>query len=191
HTNSRDEALGLPTDESATIALRTQQLIAEESGVTHTIDPLAGSYTIEKETARIVEGAKALIQKIDDIGGSIQAIDKQFFQNAIAERAYEFASRLETGEQKIVGVNAYQTEEAKAQDILKVDPALEKEQCDRLQAFRQNRDQGATTQALAQLKTAAQGQDNLMPHIIQAANAHATLGEIAHTLRGVFGLYQP
>ncbi|MEZ4820623.1 MAG: methylmalonyl-CoA mutase family protein [Bdellovibrionota bacterium] len=191
HTNSRDEALGLPTDESATIALRTQQLIAEESGVTNTIDPLAGSYTIEKETARIVEGAKALIKKIDDIGGSIQAIDKQFFQNAIAERAYEFASRLETGEQKIVGVNAYQTEEAKAQDILKVDPTLEKEQCDRLQAFRQNRDQGATTQALAQLKTAAQGQDNLMPHIILAANAHATLGEIAHTLRGVFGLYQP
>lgn len=191
HTNSRDEALGLPTDESATIALRTQQLIAEESGATNTIDPLAGSFTIEKETSRIVQGAKELIEKIDVLGGSIHAIDKQFFQNAIAERAYEFASRLETGEQKIVGVNAYQTEEAKAQDILKVDPALEKEQCDRLKAFRTNRNQSETDAALAQLKQAAAGNQNLVPIIIEAALARATLGEIAHTLRGVFGLYQP
>lgn len=191
HTNSKDEALGLPTDFSATTALRTQQVIAEESGIPDTIDPLAGSYTIERETQRIILGAKKLIQDIDDMGGSVLAIEKQYFQNAIAERAYEFAQRLETQEQKIVGVNAYQTEEAKAKDILKVDPALEKEQIQRLKAYRQKRNQKATDAALASLQEAAKGKDNLMPHIIEAVEHRATLGEIAHTLRDIFGLYQP
>jgi len=191
HTNSRDEALGLPTDESATIALRTQQIIAEESGVINTIDPLAGSFTIENETQRIFDGAKTLIEKIDQMGGSIAAIEKQFFQNAIAERAYEFASRLETREQKIVGVNAFQTETAQTKDILKVDPALEKEQHDRLKSYRQNRNQDATNLALKNLQVQAAQTTNLVPHIIEAVENRATLGEISHALRAVFGLYQP
>lgn len=191
HTNSRDEALGLPTDESAMIALRTQQIIADESGAINTIDPLAGSFTIEKETKRIADGAMELIETIEGLGGSIAAIEKQYFQNAIAERAYDFAMEMEKGERKIVGVNAYVTESLQAPDILKMDPALEQDQCARLKKFREQRDQQITNQALAQLKTAAAGKDNLMPSIIAAANARATLGEISHTLRGVFGLYQP
>lgn len=191
HTNSKDEALGLPTDESAMIALRTQQIIADESGVTHTIDPLAGSFTIENETLRIANGARELIEKIDQLGGSIAAIEKQFYQNAIAERAYEFARRLETKEQKIVGMNAYQTQALKTPDILKMDPSLEFEQCERLKAFRKNRNSKKVQDCLAQLKTKAATKENVMPTIIEAAQEHATLGEIAHTLRGVFGLYQP
>jgi len=191
HTNSRDEALGLPTDTSATIALRTQQLIADESGMAQTIDPLAGSFTIEKETQRIYEGAKSLVQKVDQLGGSIQGIEKEFFQNAIAERAFEFAKRLESGEQKIVGVNVHQTDQAKAQDILKVNPNLEKEQVARIKRYRKNRSAPKADQALKALKKVSLEKDNLMPFIIEAVQARATLGEISHALRDTFGIHQP
>lgn len=191
HTNSRDEALGLPTDESAMIALRTQQIIADESGAAQTIDPLAGSYTIEKETMRIHDAAFKIIEQIDQMGGSIQAIQKNFFQQAIADRAYEFQQDIEKKERKIVGVNAYQTEELHTPSILKIKPELEQEQRARLAQFRKSRNANAHKQILQKLKEKAASKENLMPTIIECVETHATLGEIANTLRTVFGLYQP
>lgn len=191
HTNSRDEALGLPTDESAMIALRTQQIIADESGATNTIDPLAGSYTIEKETKKIFDEAWKMIRTIDDMGGSIHAIEKKFFQNAISDRAYEYQQEIERNERKIVGMNAYQTETNVTPPILKMKPELESDQCKRLQSFRKNRNAANHKQILHKLKEKAAGNENLMPIIVECVENHATLGEIANTLRGVFGIYQP
>ena len=191
HTNSRDEALGLPTDESAMIALRTQQIIADEAGVASTIDPLAGSYTIEKETQRIYDGALKLIDEIDQMGGSIQAIQKQYFQKAIADRAYDYQQDIERNDRKIVGVNAYQTEELTTPSILKINPQLEQEQRKKLEQFRKQRNADRYRQTLQNLKTKAATKENLMPAMIECVEAHATLGEISNTLRGVFGLYQP
>jgi methylmalonyl-CoA mutase N-terminal domain/subunit len=191
HTNSRDEALGLPTDNSAMIALRTQQIIADESGATNTIDPLAGSFTVEKETNRIFEGAKKIIQEVTAMGGSVQAIEEKYFQNAIAERAYEYQQEIERKERKIVGVNTYTTEVLKAPDVLKLNPQLENEQRARLKNFRDTRNMSETTAALAKLENASKGKENLIPYIIEAAKAKATLGEIASTLKKEFGIYQP
>ncbi|MCC7460329.1 MAG: methylmalonyl-CoA mutase [Proteobacteria bacterium] len=191
HTNSRDEALGLPTDQSAMIALRTQQIIADESGATNTIDPLAGSYTIEKETQRIFDGAKKIIQEVTSMGGSVQAIEEKYFQNAIAERAYEYQQEIERKERKIVGVNAYTTENLKAPDVLKLNPQLEIDQRARLKKFRESRDMKATQTALQKLENASRGKENLIPFIIEAAKANATLGEVATTLKKEFGIYQP
>lgn len=191
HTNSRDEALGLPTDQSAMIALRTQQIIADESGVTNTIDPLAGSFTVEKETNRILNGAKKMIQEVSDQGGSVLAIENKYFQNAIAERAYEYQQEIERGERKIVGVNAYTTESLKAPDVLKLNAQLEIDQRARLKKFRESRDVAKTKATLSKLEQAAKGKENLIPYIIEAAKAKATLGEIANTLRKEFGIYQP
>lgn len=191
HTNSRDEALGLPTDNSAMIALRTQQIIADESGATNTIDPLAGSFTVEKETQRIFDGAKKIIDEVTAMGGSVKAIEEKYFQNAIAERAYEYQQEIERNERKIVGVNAYTTEALKAPDVLKLNPKLENEQRERLKKFRETRNANETKAALQKLEEASKGKENLIPYIVEAAKSKATLGEIADTLRRTFGLYQP
>lgn len=193
HTNSRDEALSLPTQESAMLALRTQQILAEESGIANTIDPVGGSYLIETETQRLVEAAEKIIRQIDEIGGSVRAIEEQFFQKAIADRSYEYQQNIEKLERKIVGMNAFvaSAESTEPAALLKVDPKLEAQQKTRLENFRKNRDQNKANAKLAHLSKAAEGQDNLVPHILEAVESHATLGEISHTLRKVFGLYQP
>ncbi|MCB0327559.1 MAG: methylmalonyl-CoA mutase [Bdellovibrionales bacterium] len=193
HTNSRDEALGLPTDESAKIALRTQHILAQEMGVAQTIDPLAGSYTVEKETCRLEQEAWKEIQKIQDMGGSIPAIEKQYFQQAIAERAYQYQQSIETGERKIVGLNAYvDQDKIAAPPILTINPQLEQAQRERLKAYRASRNQEACTEKLSLLgRAAAEGKKNLVPFILQAVHAKATLGEISKTLKEVYGSYQP
>ena len=191
HTNSRDEALSLPTQESAMLALRTQQILAEESGIANTIDPCGGSYLIERETDRIVERAQALLDQIDSIGGSVRAIEQQFFQKAIAERSYEYQQQIETLERKIVGVNAFAAKSEATPSILKVDPALEDQQRRALADLRSSRDGAACRSALDAIRTAADSKENLVPLILDAVERNATLGEISNTLRGVFGLYQP
>jgi methylmalonyl-CoA mutase N-terminal domain/subunit len=191
HTNSKDEALALPTAEAATLALRTQQILAEESGVASSVDPTAGSYAIEAETARIERAASRLIDEVDRLGGSVAAIEKGLFQKAIAERSYAYQQEIERGERKIVGVNAYRTDAARTGTILKVDPKLEENQRARLARFRANRDATRTEKTLADLETAARGSPNLVPFVLAAVEAHATLGEISDTLRRVYGAYEP
>ena len=190
HTNSRDEALGLPTEESALIALRTQQIIAHESGVTGTIDPLAGSFYVEALTNRIEEEAAGYIRKIGELGGSVAAIEQGFMQREIQKAAYRYQKEVETGERVVVGVNRFQVEGEHRVDFLRVDPKVQEEQVSRLHRLKQRRDGAAVTQALRRLKRAAQGTENLLPPILEAVKAYATLGEICDTLRDVFGEYR-
>ena len=189
HTNSRDEALSLPTEESARIALRTQQIIAYESGVADTVDPLAGSYFIEKLTDEIEERASEYIQKIDEMGGAVEAVKNHFFQNEIARSAYEYQKKVESGEQVIVGVNRFTIEEEPPEKILRVDEAAAARQVQRVKELRQRRDNAAVQRALHRLKEAAHTSENLMPYIIEAVEQYATVGEISDTLREVFGEY--
>lgn len=191
HTNSRDEALALPTELSAMLALRTQQIIGEETGAANTVDPVAGSYTVERETDRIESSARALMDEIERVGGSVKAIEKGFFQRAIAERAYQYQRQIEMKERKIVGVNAYSSEKVHAPVILKVDPKLEDRQRERLKTFRLKRDSKRVGQLLETLERTAKSKDNLVPTILEAIETHATLGEIADTLRRAFGTYRP
>ncbi|HKY64218.1 MAG TPA: methylmalonyl-CoA mutase family protein [bacterium] len=190
HTNSRDEALALPTEASATLALRTQQLIAYETGVADTIDPLAGSYLIESLTDQIEKKALEYIEKIDRMGGAVKAIEAGFQQREIQESAYQYQKAIEEKRQIIVGVNEFTMKEEPVKDILKVDPALELRQKQQLKALRERRDNLKVAQAREALAKAARGKDNLMPHILEAVRCYTTLGEISDTLRGVFGLYQ-
>jgi methylmalonyl-CoA mutase, N-terminal domain len=189
HTNSRDEALGLPTESSALLALRTQQIIANESGVADVIDPLGGSWAIEAMTDEIEGKAAAYIEKIDGMGGMVEAIDKGWVQREIQDAAYAWQRSVETKDQVVVGVNAYKTAEPPV-TVMKVDPALEEAQVTRLKAFRAARDSGAATQAVDAVRRAAQGTENLMPHILAAVKARATLGEISDAMREVFGEYR-
>ncbi len=189
HTNSRDEALSLPTDDSARIAIRTQQIIAYESGVADTVDPLAGSYFVEKLTDQIEERAFEYIRKIDEMGGAVEAVKNHFFQTEIARSAYEYQKKVESGEQVIVGVNKFTIEEEPPKDLLRIDEAAVARQIERLQQLRQRRDNRAVRQALEQLKQAARGKQNLMPPIIHAVEQYATVGEISDALRSVFGEY--
>jgi methylmalonyl-CoA mutase, N-terminal domain len=189
HTNSMDEALGLPTESAARIALRTQQVIGYESGVPDTADPLGGSYAIEYLTNEIEQLASDYIKKIDDIGGMLRAIEKGYPQREIEHAAYEYQRRVESGEQTVVGVNRFISEEAASVPLLRIDPELERQQVERLKAMRARRDQRAATEALDQIEQAARGDDNLMPHIVRAVEAYSTLGEISDTLRTVFGNY--
>ncbi|RMH40825.1 MAG: methylmalonyl-CoA mutase [Deltaproteobacteria bacterium] len=191
HTNSYDEALGLPTEESARIALRTQQVIAHESGVADFIDPLAGSYAVEALTDEIERRALAYIDKIDQLGGVIAAIESGYIQREIERRAYEHQRAVERRERIVVGVNAFTVDEEPPIDVLTVDPALERAQIERVRALRARRDGPAVTRALDALRDAARGDDNLIPHILHAVKAEATVGEIADALRDVFGEYQP
>ncbi|MCF7886481.1 MAG: methylmalonyl-CoA mutase family protein [Candidatus Marinimicrobia bacterium] len=190
HTNSRDEALGLPTEKSVQIALRTQQIVAEESGVTNTVDPLAGSYYIENLTDTIEEKVFEYLNKIDDLGGMGQAIEKGYIQKEIQDSAYRYQREIEEQERIVVGMNKYQTEEEQPDDILQVDPRLRKEQMQRLDKLKSERDGQKVQTSLDQLQEAAASDENLMPYILEAARNYATLGEICDIMRAEFGEYQ-
>ena len=190
HTNSLDEALALPTEDSALIALRTQQIIAHETGVANTIDPVAGSYAIESLTSQIEAGAKAYLDKIDALGGMLQAIDSGFVQSEIQKAAFDYQHAVETKEQIVVGVNEFQAEEGRQIPTLRVDPALEREQIARLQALRSRRNANETHAALTELERRARTNENLLPTILAAVESFATVGEISDALRRVFGEYQ-
>ncbi len=190
HTNSFDEALALPTEESVRIALRTQQIIAHESGVGDTIDPLAGSYTIEAMTNEIERKAEEYIEKIDSMGGMVRAIEMGYVQKEINESAYKYQLSVEKGETIVVGVNEFTVEEDIPMDnILKVDPEVEERQRARLRKLKESRDQKRVEKALSRIKNAAVNGENLMPPIIDAVRVYATVGEISDTLRKVFGEY--
>src|SRR5262249_18300451 len=187
HTNSMDEALGLPSEEASRLALRTQQVILEETGVTHTIDPLGGSYFVEALTHELEARAQTLIDEIDRRGGMIKAIDEGYPQREIERASYEFQKALERGDERVVGVNAY-TENGGAEiPVFRVDPRLEKDQCARLATARSARDSARVNAALARLDSAAKTTDNLMPRIVEAVAARATIGEICGTLARTFG----
>ncbi len=189
HTNGYDEALSLPTEEAARIALRTQQIVAFESGAPDTVDPLAGSYYVEALTKNVEEEAWKIIQYIDEMGGSVNAIEQGYMQNEIARSAYEYQRRVESGEQIIVGVNKF-TGSEESIPVMKIDSSIQVAQTEKLKALREKRDNNACDEALAKLKTAAQGSSNLMPLVLDAAEKYCTLGEIADVLRDVFGEYR-
>jgi len=191
HTNSRDEALALPTEESVRIALRTQQIIAYESGVTETVDPLAGSYYVEHLTNLIEQKAMEYIQKIDELGGAPKAIEKGYIQQEIQDSAYRYQQEIESGRRIVVGVNKFQIEEEPPKNLLKVNPEVEKIQRKKLEVLRATRDNIAVKSALEELSCKAKTSENLMPSIINCVKVYATLGEISDTLRGVFGEYKP
>jgi methylmalonyl-CoA mutase, N-terminal domain len=190
HTNAKDEALSLPTEESARLALRTQQIIAHESGVTHTADPVGGSYAIEKLTAEIECEARQYIERIDALGGTLAAIEKNYIQNEIQNAAYAFQQAVENGQEVVVGVNRFKQSEGQAQAPFRLDPELEQQQIARLREVRASRSCAVFDERLRMLEQAARSSDNLMPHILSCAEAHATVGEISDRLRAVFGEYR-
>ena len=190
HTDAYDEALALPTDRAALIALRTQQIIAEETGVANTVDPLGGSYFVESLTKQMEDGAYDYFAKIDAMGGMVEAIEKGFPQREIQDSAYQYQKAVERGDQVIVGVNKYQMEESSEVPILVIDEAVRDRQNERLQRTRDRRDSGAVANALEKLKKAARDDENTMPATIEAVRAYATLGEICDALRDVYGLYE-
>nr|BBH89241.1 methylmalonyl-CoA mutase [Thermosporothrix sp. COM3] len=187
HTNSKDEALSLPTEESARIALRTQQILAYETGVADTVDPLAGSYFIETLTNQLEEAAWQYIHKIDELGGSVRAIEKGYLQSEIEQAAYDYQLSLERGTATVVGVNRFTIENEVQPEIQRVDPEVGKRQAAKLAALRQRRDNEQVQNRLQALQNAARGSKNLIPFIIEAVEAYATLGEISDALRHVFG----
>ncbi|KIX11455.1 methylmalonyl-CoA mutase [Dethiosulfatarculus sandiegensis] len=190
HTNSMDEALSLPTTESVTIALRTQQVIAYETGVANTVDPLAGSYYVEHLTDEIEKKALEYIEQIDEMGGSVEAIERGYVQREIQDAAYAYQKAVESGERVVVGVNKFVSDEAPPADLLKVDPKVGEAQAMALAKLRSERDNQAVDQRLAELREAAKGTSNLMPYILDSVRVYATLGEICNTLRDVYGEYQ-
>ncbi len=190
HANGLDEALALPTEEAAVLALRTQQIIAEETGVTNTIDPFAGSYAIEKLTNEIEAGALGYIERIDALGGLLRAVEQGFVQAEIQRAAYEYQQRVESGEQVVVGVNRFMAEQEKPVPTLRIDEEVEKTQVERVKALRAKRDAAKTKAALEEVARRAGGSENLMPAILGAVEAWATVGEISDALRRVFGEYQ-
>jgi len=190
HTNSRDEALALPTEESVRLALRTQQVIAHESGVGDTVDPVGGSYFVEALTDEIERRAEEYIRKIDDLGGAVRAIEQQFYQQEIAESAYRYQKRVESKDQIIVGVNEFRLKEDVQPEILRIDESIREKQVSRLKEIRSRRDGSATGSALARLRQAAETDQNLLPFILAAVEAYATVGEISDTLRTVWGEYK-
>jgi len=190
HTNGFDEALALPSEDAARLALRTQQVLAYESGITHTADPVGGSYCIESLTDEIEAGARSYIERIDAIGGMIQAIRQGYVQREIQNAAYAFQKKVESGEQTLVGVNAFRLEKEEAVPILRIEPALEKRQTEQLRQLKQTRDNAKVRQSLDRIAEAARSTDNLMPAILEAAERYATLGEISDTLRQAFGVHE-
>ncbi|MEJ2725820.1 MAG: methylmalonyl-CoA mutase family protein [Deltaproteobacteria bacterium] len=190
HTNSMDEALCLPSEEAVQIALRTQQIVAHETGVCDTVDPLGGSYYVESLTREIHDRAEAYIQKIDDMGGATAAIEKGYIQKEIQDSAYQYQREIEKNERIVVGLNRFQVEEKKPDNLLRVDPAVRVSQVDKLKELKSDRDGEKVKRTLAVLKQAAEGHDNLMYPILEAVKAYVTLGEICDTLREVFGEYQ-
>ncbi|RLE04390.1 MAG: methylmalonyl-CoA mutase, partial [Bacteroidetes bacterium] len=191
HTNSMDEALSLPTQEAVQIALRTQQILAEESGVANSIDPLGGSYLVEELTDEIETRARTYLEEIDRQGGALAAIESGYIQGEILDAAYHQLQDLESGESHQVGVNIYQMDEDLSLGLLSVDPVLEKTQKTRLAKLRQNRDQKQVDKLIARLKLAADGSENLMPLLVECVEGDLTLGEITGALREVWGEYRP
>ena len=191
HTNSRDEALALPTEDSVMVALRTQQIVAHESGLADVIDPLAGSYYVEALTNRIEAEAWEYIKKIDDLGGAVAAIEKGYIQKEIQDSAYKWQMDVESGARVIVGVNKFQVEEEAPKNLLRVDASVGEKQKAKVEAMKAKRDNAAVQAALADLKTACSDEnENLMPHILAAVKTYATLGEICGVMREVFGEYE-
>ena len=190
HTNSKDEALALPTEDSVRVALKTQQIVAEESGVANTIDPLAGSYYIEAMTDRIEKEAEDYTNKIDTLGGMIEAIDTGFVQGEIQKAAYKFEKEVESNERIIVGVNKYLVDESANNDLLKIDMKVQEAQIEFLTKVKSERNNDEVEKKLKALHNAAEGDANLMPFIIDAVRAYASIGEICNSLRDVFGEYK-
>jgi methylmalonyl-CoA mutase N-terminal domain/subunit len=190
HCNGKDEALALPTEESATLALRTQQVILHESGVANTVDPVGGSFAIEEMTTRIEEEALALLDRIDTMGGTLRAIETGFIQQQIQDAAYAAQQSIDRGESVVVGVNRFQDTSARHMDVLRIDAEVERRQQERVQQLRATRNDTACRAALAAVDAAARTCDNLVPPIIAAVEAQATLGEVADTMRRVFGEYR-
>jgi len=190
HTNSFDEALALPTEDAVRLALRTQQVLAHETGVVNTIDPLGGSYYLEDLTNRLEAEAYDYFRRIRELGGVVEAIKENFFQREIAEASFKYQSEVESGGRVIVGVNRYELDDESELDILRIDPALERKQVDRVQDVRSRRDTAAVEEALRRLREASERDDvNVMPHIVEAARAYATLGEMCDTLRETWGTW--
>ncbi len=190
HTNSMDEALGLPTENAARIALRTQQIIAHESGVADTVDPFAGSYAIEELTTQLERIATDYIQKIDAMGGMLRAIETGYVQNEIQEAAYDYQIAVETGDSLVVGMNSFQSDDEVPMPVLRVDEKIEREQIARTQTIRSKRNAADAENALSAIQSAAQGTENLLPHILTAVESQVTVGEISHALRKVWGEYR-
>ncbi len=190
HTNSKDEALALPTEASVRVALRTQQIVAHESGVADTVDPLAGSYYVENLTNSIEEAALAYIEKIDELGGAPAAIEQGYIQKEIMDSSYNYQKELEKEERIVVGMNKFQVDEKPVEGLLRVDPRVEQLQRDKIAKTKETRDENSVREKLEALKKAAEGKDNTMPFILEAVKAYATLGEICDVLREVFGEYQ-
>jgi methylmalonyl-CoA mutase N-terminal domain/subunit len=190
HTNSMDEALALPSEHAATIALRTQQVIAEESGAANTVDPLAGSYFVEAQTRRIEAQAYDYFRRIDELGGVLPAIDKGFFQSEISEAAYRYQREIDAGVRRVVGVNSYLEDKPLTVPLLEMDPAGYQRQVTRLQQVRQERDPGRVGQTLDRLRLACQNSENTMPYLLEAVRSYATLGEIIGVMKETFGVYQ-
>jgi methylmalonyl-CoA mutase N-terminal domain/subunit len=190
HTNGYDEALSLPTEEAARIALRTQQIAAYESGIAETVDPLAGSFFVESLTNEVEEKAWQLMDKIDAMGGSVSAIEEGFIQDEIARSAYDYQRQIETGEKIIVGVNKFQINESNKPAAFKIDDSIRVVQSQKLAALRANRNQEKAKQSLLEISRRAVSGENLMPVVIEAVENHCTLGEIADELRNIFGEYK-
>jgi methylmalonyl-CoA mutase N-terminal domain/subunit len=191
HTNSRDEALSLPTEDSVRIALRTQQIIAHESGVAETVDPLAGSYYVEKLTDEIEARAEEYIKKIDDMGGAPAAIERGYLQREIQDSAYKYQKSVEAKETLVVGVNCFEVKEEPPKGLLRVNPEIAEAQKKRLAELRSRRDSRAVGSALKEIENAARGDSNLVVPIVEAVRHYATIGEICDVLRNVFGTYRP
>jgi methylmalonyl-CoA mutase, N-terminal domain len=190
HTNSYDEALALPTEQAARIALRTQQIVAYESGVPQAVDPLAGSYYIEALTNEIETRANEYLGKIEALGGMIKALERGYVQQEIQNAAYEYQQQIDREEAVVVGVNRFTVDEEKPIPTQRIDESLERKQVERLRALRARRDPGPWQSALQQIESAARSGENLMPRILTAVEANATVGEISDTMRKVFGEYK-
>ncbi len=190
HTNSRDEALALPTEESARLALRTQQIIAYETGVTNTVDPVGGSEVIERLTDKIEAEARVYLERIDAFGGTLAAIESGYIQREIQDAAFRAQLAIEREEQIVVGVNRYRSETEQVVPTFRLDPSLERAQVDRLREMKATRSAGVVRERLASLTDAAKGAENLMPRILDAAAADVTLGEMSDALKQVFGEYR-
>jgi methylmalonyl-CoA mutase, N-terminal domain len=190
HTNAMDEALALPTEEAARLALRTQQVIAHESGIADTADPLAGSYAIEQLTHEIEDRASNYLERIDAMGGMLRAIETGYVQKEIQESAYRYQRAIEKEESVVVGVNRFQSSEESTIPTLRVNPAIEQQQIERVRAVRERRDSAAVEKALSKLEAAASGSENLLPLILNSVEAYATVGEISNRLRNVWGEYK-
>jgi methylmalonyl-CoA mutase N-terminal domain/subunit len=186
-----DEALGLPSEHAVQIALRTQQILANESGVADTIDPLAGSYAIEQMTDEVEQAASAYIDQIDDLGGALEAVESGFMQREIHEAAYQSQQAIEKGDSGVVGLNVFNTDESTSVQPLVIDPRIEDAQCKALKKLRQKRDQKRVDQALDEVRSAASEERNMMPFLITAVESSATLGEICGALRQIWGEYRP